>query len=297
MKLKREDTDLFYRLYWSLLFYVNRKYSVIKDLKEPILMDENPRKVVELTEILYSNMEHIDSFVLENPFNFNNEELDIIKGWKKHLKGKFLIVAHLKKYSVFMTNDKESMVYGVLGLYDEIEDIVPLFIPSYVNTILLPFKGQIIYHGFIMSYNINIVGNMKRGIQDEYQQAKRKFGIITSLDAPIREKEDSDEELIKFYTKSISNRETYWEEIDELLAKKPSLENVYHREIGKSNARKISKRLSKIGVAPAWFAVYEDVVIASGKSEKVVRAQIADMLPEEKNEGAYVFRYGKSLKK
>jgi uncharacterized protein YqgQ len=137
---------------------------------------------------------------------------------------------------------------------------------------------------------------MKRGIQDEYQQAKRKFGIITSLDAPIQEKEDSDEELIKFYTKSISNRETYWEEIDELLAKKPSLENVYHREIGKSNARKISKRLSGIGVAPAWFAVYEDVVIASGKSEKVVRAQIADMLPEEKNEGAYVFRYGKSTK-
>jgi hypothetical protein len=296
MKLKREDTDLFYRLNWSLLFYVNQKYSVIKDLKEPFLKDENPRKIVELNEILYSNTEHIDSFVLENPFNFNNEELDIIRGWKKHLKGKFLIVAHLKKYSVFMTNDKESMVYGVLGLYDEIEDIVPLFIPSYVNTVLLPFKGQIIYNGFIMSYNINIVGNMKRGIQDEYQQAKRKFGIITSLDTPIREKEDSDEELIKFYTKSISNRETYWEEIDELLAKKPSLENVYHREIGKSNARKISKRLSEIGVAPAWFAVYEDVVIASGKSEKVVRTQIADMLPVEKIEGAYVFRYGKSTK-
>jgi hypothetical protein len=297
MKLKREDTDLFYRLNWSLLFYVNQKYSVIKDLKEPFLKDENPRKIVELNEILYSNTEHIDSFVLENPLNFDNEELDIIKGWKKHLKGKFLIVAHLKKYSVFMTPDKESIVYGVLGLYDEIEDIVPSFIPSYVNTILLPFKGQIIYNGFIMSYNINIVGNMKRGIQDEYQQAKRKFGIITSLDTPIREKEDSDEELIKFYTKSISNRETYWEEIDELLAKKPSLENVYHREIGKSNARKISKRFSEIGVAPAWFAVYEDVVIASGKSEKVVRAQIADMLPEKKIEGAYVFRYGKSLQK
>lgn len=296
MKLKREDTDLFYRLHWSLLFYVNQKYSIIKDLKEPILMDENPKKVVELNEILYSNMEHIDSFVLENPFNFNNEELDIIKGWKNHLKGKFMIVAHLKKYSVFMTTDEERMVYGVLGLYDEIEDIVPLFIPSYVNTVLLPFKGQIIYHGSIMSYNINIVGNMKRGIQAEYQQAKRKFGIITSLDTPILEKEDSDEELIKFYTKSISNRETYWEEINDLLAKKPSLENVYHREIGRSNARKISKRFSAIGVTPAWFAVYEDVVIASGKSEKVVRAQIADMLPEEKNEGAYVFRFGKSTK-
>jgi len=297
MKLKKEDTDLFYRLQWSLLFYVNQKYSIIKDLKEPILVNENPKKVVELNEKLYSNMEHIDSFVSENPFNFNNEELDIIKNWKKYIKGKFLIVAHLKNYSVFMTTDKERMVYGVLGLYDEIEDIVPPFMPSYVDTTLLPFKDKIIYHGFMMSYNINIVGNMKRSIQGEYQQAKRKFGIITSLDTPVQEKEDSDEDLMKFYTKSISNRETYWEEIEKLLVKNPSLNNICHREIGKSNARKISKRLSEIGIAPSWFAVFEDVVIASGKSEKVVRAQIADMLPEEKKEGVHVFQYGKSLNK
>ena len=138
---------------------------------------------------------------------------------------------------------------------------------------------------------------MRRSIQDEYQQAKRRFGIITSLDAPVHEKEDSDEELLKFYVRSESNRERYWEEIDDILREKPELVNVYQRGMGKSYARKISKRLSEMGVAPAWFAIFEDVVIASGKSEKDVRAQIVDLLPEDRVEGVHIFRYGKKGRK
>jgi len=137
---------------------------------------------------------------------------------------------------------------------------------------------------------------MRGGIQAEYQKAKRRFGIITSLDTPVQEKEDSDEELLKLYARSRSNRETYWGEIEDILIEKPELANVYHREIGKSNARNISKRLSEIGVAPGWFAIFEDVVIASGKSEKEVRAQLADLLPEDKREGVHMFRYGKKAR-
>ena len=35
MQLTTEDMDLFYKLNWSLLFYVNQKFKVIADLKEP----------------------------------------------------------------------------------------------------------------------------------------------------------------------------------------------------------------------------------------------------------------------
>jgi NADPH-dependent curcumin reductase CurA len=63
----------------------------------------------------------------------------------------------------------------------------------YLETILFPFKGRIIYCGLISTYNIQIGSNMMRSIQAEYQQAKRRFGIITSLDKPLQEKEDSDE--------------------------------------------------------------------------------------------------------
>lgn len=289
--LDKKDIDLYYRLHWSLLFYVNQKYRVIEELNEPILKHENPEKVMELYEKLFSHLELIDSFAVENPLKFNHDELDIIKSWKNYVKDRFLIVAHLKEYSVFMTAGKDKKAYGVLGLIDNIEDVVPPLMPLYVETILFPFKGRIIYCGLMNTYNIQIGRNMRLGIQAEYQQAKRKFGIITSLDTPVREREDSDEELIKFYARSMSNRETYGEEIEAILTDKPELKDVYHREIGSSNARKIAKRFSEIGLTPGWFAIFEDVVIASGKSEKEVRAQVANIMPEDKREGAHVFRF------
>jgi ribosomal silencing factor RsfS len=97
--------------------------------------------------------------------------------------------------------------------------------------------------------------------------------------------------MIKFRARSDSNRQTYWEEIEGIIAEEPHLKNVYHREIGNSNAKQIARRLSEIWLAPGWFAVFEDVVIASGKSEKEVRAQIANILPDDKKEGVHVFKY------
>jgi hypothetical protein len=245
---------------------------------------------------LFKNLELIDSFISENPFNFDSEELGIIESWKNHIKDRFLLVTHLKKYSVFMTTGKDQKVYGVIGIFGKVEGVVPPFMPQFVETTLLPFKGQIIFCGLFRFYNIRIGSGMRGGIQAEYQKAKRRYGIITSLDTPVREKEDSDEELLKLYVKSRSNRETYLEEIEDILTKKPELANIYHREIGKSNARNISKRLSEIGVAPGWFAIFENVVIASGKSEKEVRAQLADLLPKDKSEGVHMFRYGKKAR-
>ena len=202
-----------------------------------------------------------------------------------------MIVAHLKDYSVFMTTGKEQKAYGVLGLTDKIEDVVPPLMPLYLETILFPFKGRIIYCGLINTYNIHIGSNMRRGIQAEYQQAKRKFGIITSLDTIVHEKEDSEEELLKFYAKNESNRETYCEEIEAIITDNPQLKNVYHREIGSSNAKQIARRFSEIGLEPRWFAIFEDVVIASGKNETEVRSQVANILPNDKKEGVYLFRY------
>ncbi|RZN42209.1 MAG: hypothetical protein EF813_01605 [Methanosarcinales archaeon] len=297
MKLKNEEADLFHRLYLLLLFYVNRKHPVIEDLCEPDLMCESPEAVNELHEKLCGDPGLIDSFVSENPFDLNDEELGIVKSWKNFVKGRFLIVAHLKNYSVFMIAEGEQKVYGVLGLHDAIEDMMPPIMPMFVETTLIPFKGRIIYCGFMGAYNIRIGSSMRRSIQAEYQQSKRRFGVITSLDAPVHEKEDSAEELLKFYARSESNRDRYWEETEDILSEKPELMNVYHREVGKSNARKISKRLSEIGVAPAWFAIFENVVIASGKSEKVVRVQIADLLPVDKVEGAHIFRYDRKGRK
>jgi len=290
MRLSKDDTDLFYKLNWSLLFYVNKKHPVIQGINTPDFKNQDIGKIAEIHEIIHSNPGLIDAFCAENPFNFNQEELDIIQSWKNFVKGRFFIVTHLKNYTVFLKED-ELRAYGVLGLIDEIEDITPSYLPSLVGTVLLPFKGKIIHFGLFQFCNIHFGRGIKRDIQAEYQKAKSKFGIMLSLDTPISEKKESDEELLRFYVKNEDNRAEYWDEIKQLLGKNPLLFKIYYQEIGKSNSRKVKKRLSKIWITSRWFAIFEDIIIASGNTEQEVRAQVESIFQENERNYVYIFRY------
>lgn len=290
MILSTEDKDLFYRLNWSLLFYVNKKYPVIDGINTPDFKNQDLNKVLEIHEKIFANTELIDSFVAENPFNFIPDELDIIKSWKNFVKGRFFIISHLKNHSIFLKDD-EQKAYGVIGLIDEIEDITPPYVPSLVGTVLLPFKGRIIHYGLFQFYNIRFGSGIKKDMQAKYQTAKSKFGIILSLDTPISETKGADEELLRFYAKSEAKRAQFWDEIRQLLRKNPLLYNIYYQEIGKSNSRRVKKRLSEIGLASRWFAIFEDIIIASGQTEQEVKAQVNSLLPEAKRDCVHIFKY------
>ncbi|MEA1909097.1 MAG: hypothetical protein U9N43_08740 [Euryarchaeota archaeon] len=64
-------------------------------MDEPDLMYESPEDVNELHEKVCNDPGLIDSFVSENPFNFN-ERAWYSKSRKNFVKGRFLIVANLK---------------------------------------------------------------------------------------------------------------------------------------------------------------------------------------------------------
>jgi len=64
-------------------------------------------------------------------------------------------MSHSKEYSVFFEAYKdEPKVYGVVGLCDEIKNVVGNDLPVLVKTVLLPFKGKIVYCGVFNFYNI-----------------------------------------------------------------------------------------------------------------------------------------------
>ncbi len=287
MILPEKDAELFYRLMWPLLFYANKKYQVIKGLNSPDFRGEDKIKILKLHEKIFSHPQIIDEFVSENTFKFNEEELGIIRSWKNFVKDTFVVMSHLKEYSVFLQAYENPKAYGVVGIKSEIEEFTP-FLPMMAETILLPFKGKIIYCGIINPYPVHIGSNMRRGFNADYQKAKSRFGIITSLETPVSGLKESEEELIRFYAR---NRAEYSEEISELLKKNPYLWKEFYQEIGKSCARKIGKRLSLLGAAPAWLAVYEDTVIASCKTEQELKARVSELVPEEKRDFVYLFRW------
>lgn len=287
MILDENDAKLFYKLNWGLLHYINQKHPVFKGLEKPVFKGSDLDKVGELHKKIVSNPELIDSFVSENPLGLSREELDIVKGWKNFIEGNFLILSHTKEHSIFLPVEGEK-AYGVLGIMSTIEEMTPPILPLYCWTILLPFKGKIIHCGIIAPAPIHFGGSIKQSIKEDFQKAKSKYGIITSLNGHPAQSEKADEEMLKYYLKSERRRMESWEEINQLLKKNPSLTKTYHLELAKSHSRALSKQLREKGLS-GWFAVLDDLIIASGKSRNDLAEQIERMIPQEKREWVYVF--------
>ena len=228
MKLSNDDAKLYYKLHPALLFYGNQQLKTIKNV--PTLdefMGLALEKKVKIRNALYDKIDLIDLFVKENPFNLSEEELEIVQGWKNLTTGSFYLVRYLKKYAVFLEEGDPPRAYGVLSLTDELEDIVGPHLPIYIKTVLLPFKGKIIYDGLMNPYRITFGGGYRRSLNNSYQESKANFGIITSLPFSKEKAERSDEEMLRFYLKNKHNRETYREEIDDLMHKNQGLLTLY----------------------------------------------------------------------
>ena len=187
MKITDKDAELYFRLMLCLHNYVNQQMKVIPKVKtiEEYACLENAEKM-ELRNTLWRNPGLIDSFVLENPYSLPEEELDIVRKWRRFVSGTFSISRYLTKYAIFIGEDTK--VYGVLGLFDSLEDLHPRSrLPIMTKAVLLPFKGKIIYDGILNYYNITFGGGIKSSLREQYMVAKQNDRIITTLEPEIAE--------------------------------------------------------------------------------------------------------------
>jgi len=290
VRLSEKDRKLFHKLHLTLLFYASQQTEAVEHVSTPgDLICSSVETKHRVRDALCENAHLIDSFVVENPLHFSAGELDVLRDWKHFIKRRFFVIRYLKKYAVFL-EESQPRAYGVVGLSDEIEDMLGPRLPIYIEAVLLPFRGQIVCDGLVTTYSVYFGPGMRRSLNDAYQEAKFRYGVITSLPFSPDKAEISDADRLKFYLKSKGNRERYWEEIENLVNKDSSLLILYHQEMGKIDARALKKRLREIGLKKAWFAVLEGMIIASGSTKDEVKRVLQDILPAEKQELAYVFQ-------
>lgn len=247
-------------------------------------------KAFKVRERLWEQSNLIDSFVKENPFGFSSEEREIVLGWKNSIREDFYLLRYLKKYAIFLEWEKPPKAYGVLALTNEFEEVLggePL--PLMVKAVLMPFKGQIVYDGFISRYPYTFGSGIRRSLFDAYREAKSRFGIITSLPFSAEERKVSDIERLKSYLKTKGNRERYWEEIEDLIYKAPYLMSFYQQEMGRVYARRYKRDLHGIGLADAWFAILQGMIIAGGTTKEEVAGIAFRLLPPEKRDWVHIF--------
>jgi len=293
MKLEKEDVELFYKLHPYLLLFVNEKFKLLEHIKTvKDILDSSMKEKVKIRELLYQNRELIEEFVKNNPYEFNEEELSIVKSWKEFVSGKFYIIRHLKKYSVFLSSESEDKAYGVKGLFNSFDEIVGNTLPIMIEAVLLPFKGEIIYDGIFLGYNISFGSGLRRSFNESYEEAKAKYGIISSLKSS-NELEQSDEDKLKFYLKNQTNRQNYQTQIKELINKNRDLLILYHQELGKVHSKSYSKQLRNLGFSNLWFAILSGIIIASGRTRQDLEHLLDNITPLHQRPLTYIFHLKK----
>ncbi|MGH7136516.1 MAG: DUF6398 domain-containing protein [Pirellulales bacterium] len=183
MLLPPNDLELFFRLHRALMLFVNQRLTVIPD--QPATPEEfarlPPEARLKVRVALNARLELIESFAAENPAHLTNEELDIVRSWRHLVAGRFYVFRELKNYTVFLSSAKQPVAYGVLALSQPFEDLIGPYLPVLTETVLLPFKGKIVYDGLMSSYNISFGGGIRRSLNESFKEAKARHGIITSL--------------------------------------------------------------------------------------------------------------------
>lgn len=295
-QIEQAAADRFIDLYGHLLAYVNTEYDEVAGIETH--EDLREREDTELRPIrnrLYDEETEqlIAEFVAENPDNLADDELETIKQWTDYEFGEFVVVRHLEDYAVFLDWEEPPQTFGVKAANTPFEAFweegaLPLLVSK---TALLPFEGAIIIDGWMAIQPIVFGGSISKNIDDAYEEAKHRFGIIETLPAPEEEDETSDAEQLRFYMKNKRNRERYADEIETLKTKSPELEQIYHEELGKARARSLGRELRDLDLNEAHFAIYDERIIASGTSEEQVQQILDEIMPDGKEDHPYIYHF------
>ena len=165
------------------MFFVNQRLRVLPD--EPATPEEfsglPPQVRLKVRDAFLKHTDLIESFVDENPAHLSDDELDIVRSWRHLVAGKFYVFRELKKYTVFLSATDPAIAYGVLALSQPFEELIGPYLPVLTQTVLLPFKGMIVYDGLMSSYNISFGPGIRRNLNEDFKEAKARHGIVTSL--------------------------------------------------------------------------------------------------------------------
>jgi hypothetical protein len=136
---------------------------------------------LQVRNSLYEHPELIDAFIAENPAQLSPEELSIIQSWKNFVKSDFYIERFLKTGAICIGSGDR--VYLVQGLSNSIQEVLgELPLPIMVKTVLLSFKGRIVYDGLFQPYNVFFGRGIKGDLKETYLAAKQNRRIIESLE-------------------------------------------------------------------------------------------------------------------
>ncbi len=136
--------------------YVNKQMKLFNDFPSQLENDNiKQQDAAVIRNALWASDRLLQDFIDSNPDNLSDADLELAASWKNRVAAKFFIMRHLQKYSLFLNDSDNPIVYGVIGIVSPIAEILPYTPPIMVDAVLLPFYLLAI-KSFLTAYLIPI---------------------------------------------------------------------------------------------------------------------------------------------
>ena len=178
MSLEQSDAELFYKLWFPLLDFVNSKYHVCPEteaIDQRQGVDACDAKAI--ADYLWSHIGVIEEYPAAA--ELSNEYAQIVAGWKQRKPGRYILERHLKKGPVFISAE-DGAVYMVKGLFSTWAEMLGER-PVLLDTVIIPFRGSIISDGLVVPYRICFGKGATEDFKEVYINAKRNHTIRFSI--------------------------------------------------------------------------------------------------------------------
>lgn len=180
--LSEQEYHQYVDAHMKLLYHVGKEQSLIPPLTtmEAFLKLPFQRKY-RCREELYSHIFLLDGYLDQNTEHLHTDEIQVLKGFKKHIRSDFIILKCLTRHAVFI-DSKTNLIYAVKALSDRFDVFFKRF-PVYCSTTILPFNGKIIYDGFINAPgNITLGPGITASLNENYLRARASRSVILTLE-------------------------------------------------------------------------------------------------------------------
>ncbi len=180
MTLDKQEYLEYINLHLGLLYFVGKAQKIISNdtnFKEFIRLEFTIK--LECRDKFNENIWLLDEYIKTSSELLNDNQIEILEGFKKKKQSDFVIFKCFAKHAIFIDTE-DNKIYAVKALADGFDKFFPEF-PVLCNTTILPFKDKIIYDGFVKSNRIIFGKNMRTEMNLKYKQAKLGNRIIMQI--------------------------------------------------------------------------------------------------------------------
>jgi len=180
MHLSADDAKLFFSTWVPLITWVSQKLREVPPSEVPSdRAPSNRQTVVGVRDAMWKRQDLLDRYVRENPMGASEVELSLVRGFEHRVAGKFVLLKHLAKSSIFIGTTEPVRVFHVMGISNPILEGHP--VPTLVEAVLVPFGDVITYDSLITPHPVSYGPGARRMLNEAYQEAKAAGAIVVSL--------------------------------------------------------------------------------------------------------------------